>query len=68
MSPANGIPRGKDETIELQKILDDPSTEWVSWKEAEDELRELDKQESLEKAEANPPAPREGALRRPSGP
>ena len=48
MSGVNDIPREKDETIELQKILDDPSTEWVSWKEAEDELRELDKQESLE--------------------
>ena len=38
----------EDETVELQKITDDPSTEWVSWKEAENELRQLDQQEGFE--------------------
>ena len=46
----------EDETVELQKITDDPSTEWVSWKEAENELRQLDQQEGFEVAEEDSPA------------
>ena len=45
------ISRDKDETIELRKVFGDPSTEWVPWKQVKDDLRQLDEQESREKAE-----------------
>ena len=51
MSTAKSTPREKDETIELREALDDPSTEWVPWEQVKDELRQLDEQESREKAE-----------------
>ena len=51
MSTAKSTPREKDETIELRETFDDPSTEWVSWEQVKDELRQLDEQESREKAE-----------------
>ena len=51
MSTAKSTPREKDETIELREAFDDPSTEWVPWEQVKDELRQLDEQESREKAE-----------------
>ena len=41
MFTAESISRDKDETIELRKVFDDSSTEWVPWKQVKDELRQL---------------------------
>lgn len=56
MAKANGVPRGRDLTVELRKEFDDPSTEWVPWKEVKDGLRKLDEQESRERVAQNPAA------------
>ena len=49
MPTPDRIPHKKDETIELRRMFDDPSTEWVPWEQVKDELRQLDQQESRQK-------------------